>query len=240
MSAAGCGTHFLYMKILLIEDEPKTLLSLKQGLEENGFGVDIAYDGDVGSRLAKKNQYDVIITDIILPIKNGFEIAKEIRELDIQTPIIMLTALGTLDDKLEAFDLGADDYLVKPFELKELIARIKVAIKRMTIFDGLQISYKKLKFEDLELNLDTKIVKRKDLVINLTAREFNLLECLIKNQGRVMSKEELLDKVWGMDSDVTTNVVEVFMNLLRKKVDAPDFPNKIIHTMYGMGYVMKR
>ncbi len=223
------------MRILLIEDEPKTVQSLKLSLEENGFEVDIAYDGDLGSTLARKNVYDVIISDIILPHKNGYEIVKELRNLGSVTPIILLTALSSLDEKLRGFDAGADDYLVKPFELKELMARIKVVTRRT---NGVQISYKKMQFEDLELNLDSKTVIRGGKQIILTAREFGLLECLMKNQGRVMSKEELLDKVWNMDSDVTTNVVEVFMNLLRRKIDK-DYPQKLIYTIYGMGYVMK-
>ncbi len=223
------------MRILLIEDEPKTVQSLKMSLEENGFEADIAYDGDLGSTLARKNSYDVIVSDIILPHKNGYEIVKELRSNGCATPIILLTALSSLDEKLRGFDAGADDYLVKPFELKELIARIKVATRRT---NGVQISYKKMQFEDLELNLDSKTVTRGGKQIILTAREFGLLECLMKNQGRVLSKEELLDKVWNMDADVTTNVVEVFMNLLRRKIDK-DYPQKLIYTIYGMGYVMK-
>lgn len=224
------------MKILLIEDEPKTIQSLKASLEANGFDVDMAYDGEIGSLLAKKNPYDVIISDIILPYKNGFDIIREIRAAGQQTPIILLTALNTLEEKLRAFDLGADDYLVKPFELKELIARIRVAVKRQS---QVQITYRKLTFDGLELNMDTKTVVRDGKQISLTAKEFCLLECLMKNQGRVLSKEELLDKVWNMDSDVTTNVVEVFINLLRRKIDR-DFPEKLIFTIYGMGYVMKK
>ncbi|MFN3852168.1 MAG: response regulator transcription factor [Spirosomataceae bacterium] len=228
------------MKLLLIEDEPKTLLALKKGLEECGFDVDTAQDGYSGGKLALKNQYDTIITDILMPIQNGYNFIRNVREAGIITPIIMLTALGTLDDKLEAFDLGADDYLVKPFELKELIARIRVVSKRLSILDGVNIKHQTMSFDDLEINLDTKVVMRNNFPINLTAREFNLLECLIKNQGRVMSKEELLDKVWGMDSDVTENVVESFLKLLRKKIDSDKFSTKLIHTVYGMGYVMKK
>lgn len=223
------------MKILLIEDEPKTVQSLKMSLEENGFEVDIAYDGDIGFHLAKKNVYNVIVSDIILPYKNGYEIVKELRSLGSDTPIILLTALSSLDEKLKGFDLGADDYLVKPFELKELIARIRVVTRRTS---NVQITYRKLQFEDLELNLDSKSVMRGSEQIILTAKEFGLLECLMRNRGRVMSKEELLDKVWKMDADVTTNVVEVFMNLLRRKIDK-GYEQKLIYNIYGMGYVMK-
>jgi len=224
------------MKILLIEDEPKTIQSLKTSLEANGFEVDMAYDGEIGSLLAKKQPYDVIISDIILPYKNGFDIIQDVRNMGKQTPIILLTALNSLEEKLRAFDLGADDYLVKPFELKELIARIRVAIKRQS---QVHFTYRKLTFDGLELNMDTKTVVRDGKQISLTAKEFSLLECLMKNQGRVLSKEELLDKVWNMDADVTTNVVEVFMNLLRRKIDR-DFSEKLIFTIYGMGYVMKK
>ncbi|MFN4084989.1 MAG: response regulator transcription factor [Spirosomataceae bacterium] len=224
------------MKLLLIEDEPKTIQSLKTSLEANGLEVDMAYDGEIGSLLARKNEYDVIISDIILPYKNGFDIIQEVRESGKQTPIILLTALNSLEEKLRAFDLGADDYLVKPFELKELIARIRVVTKRQS---QVQFTFRKLTFEGLELNIDTKTVVRDGRQISLTAKEFSLLECLMRNQGRVLSKEELLDKVWNMDADVTTNVVEVFMNLLRRKIDR-DFPEKLIYTIYGMGYVMKK
>ncbi len=224
------------MKLLLIEDEPKTIQSLKTSLEANGLEVDMAYDGEIGSLLARKNEYDVIISDIILPYKNGFDIIQEVRESGKQTPIILLTALNSLEEKLRAFDLGADDYLVKPFELKELIARIRVVTKRQS---QVQFTFHKLTFEGLELNIDTKTVVRDGRQISLTAKEFSLLECLMRNQGRVLSKEELLDKVWNMDADVTTNVVEVFMNLLRRKIDR-DFPEKLIYTIYGMGYVMKK
>jgi len=224
------------MKLLLIEDEPKTIQSLKTSLEANGLEVDMAYDGEIGSLLARKNEYDVIISDIILPYKNGFDIIQEVRESGKQTPIILLTALNSLEEKLRAFDLGADDYLVKPFELKELIARIRVVTKRQS---QVQFTFRKLTFEGLELNIDTKTVVRDGRQISLTAKEFSLLECLLRNQGRVLSKEELLDKVWNMDADVTTNVVEVFMNLLRRKIDR-DFPEKLIYTIYGMGYVMKK
>lgn len=223
------------MKLLLIEDEPKTVQALKMSLEENGFDVDIAYDGEIGLMLAKKNVYSVIVSDIILPYRNGYDIVKELRNLGCTTPIILLTALSALDEKLKGFELGADDYLVKPFELKELIARIRVVTRRSS---DIQITYRKLQFEDLILNLDAKTVHRGDEQIVLTAREFGLLECLMRNKGRVMSKEELLDKVWKMDAEVTTNVVEVFMNLLRRKIDKGYEP-KLIYTIYGMGYVMK-
>lgn len=223
------------MKILLIEDEPKTVQSLKMSLEENGFEVDIAYDGDIGFHLARKNHYNVIVSDIILPYKNGYEIVKDLRSSGSDTPIILLTALSSLDEKLKGFDLGADDYLVKPFELKELIARIRVVTRRTS---NVQMPYRILQFEDLELNLDSKTVVRGNEQIVLTAKEFGLLECLMRNKGRVMSKEELLDKVWKMDAEVTTNVVEVFMNLLRRKIDK-GHELKLIYNIYGMGYVMK-
>lgn len=223
------------MNLLLIEDEPKTVRSLQQGLEENGYTVDIAYDGVLGLQLAKRNSYSLIISDIIIPGINGLELIKQLRETDSNTPVIMLTALGTTDDKVTGLDAGADDYLVKPFEFKELLARVRALTKR-----ALQttLTAQTLKFADLEVNLDAKTVHRSGIKIELTAREFNLLVYLIRNQGRVVSKAEIAEEVWDIDFDTGTNIIEVYVNYLRKKVDK-DFPVKLIHTQFGMGYVLK-
>ncbi|HEV7349598.1 response regulator transcription factor [Telluribacter sp.] len=223
------------MKLLLIEDEPKTLQSLKQGLEENGFEVDVAYDGLIGLQIARRNAYQLIISDIIIPGMNGVELCRELRKMGNQTPILMLTALGTTDDKVTGFDAGADDYLVKPFEFKELMARVRALTKR-----GGNISQtaQLLGFADLEVNLDAKTVHRSGVKIELTAREFNLLVYLIRNQGRVVSKAEIAEQVWEIDFDSGTNIIEVYVNYLRKKIDR-DFPTKLIHTQFGMGYVLK-
>jgi two-component system copper resistance phosphate regulon response regulator CusR len=223
------------MKLLLIEDEPKTLQSIKQGLEENGYEVDIAYDGLIGRQLARNNTYQLIISDIIIPGINGIELCREIRTWGDETPILMLTALGTTDDKVTGLDAGADDYLVKPFEFKELLARVRALTKRgTTVSHTAQL----LKFEDLEVSLDAKTVHRSGNKINLTAREFNLLVYLIRNQGRVISKVEIAEQVWDIGFDTGTNVIEVYVNYLRKKIDK-DYPVKLIHTQFGMGYVLK-
>ncbi|WP_138475138.1 response regulator [Dyadobacter bucti] len=223
------------MKLLLIEDEPKTLQSIKQGLEENGYEVDIAYDGLIGRQLAKNNTYQLIISDIIIPGINGIELCREIRTWGDETPILMLTALGTTDDKVTGLDAGADDYLVKPFEFKELLARVRALTKRgTTVSHTGQI----LRFADLEVSLDAKTVHRSGNKINLTAREFNLLVYLIRNQGRVISKVEIAEQVWDIGFDTGTNVIEVYVNYLRKKIDK-DYPVKLIHTQFGMGYVLK-
>jgi two-component system copper resistance phosphate regulon response regulator CusR len=223
------------MKLLLIEDEPKTLQSLKQGLEENGYEVDIAYDGLIGRQLAKNNIYQLIISDIIIPGINGIELCREIRTWGDETPILMLTALGTTDDKVTGLDAGADDYLVKPFEFKELLARVRALTKRSTTVSH---TGQMLRFADLEVSLDAKTVHRSGNKINLTAREFNLLVYLIRNQGRVISKVEIAEQVWDIGFDTGTNVIEVYVNYLRKKIDK-DYPVKLIHTQFGMGYVLK-
>lgn len=223
------------MKLLLIEDEPKTLQSIRQGLEENGYEVDIAYDGLIGKQLARNNAYQLIISDIIIPGINGIELCREIRSWGDETPILMLTALGTTDDKVTGLDAGADDYLVKPFEFKELLARVRALTKRgSTVSHTAQV----LRFADLEVSLDAKTVYRSGNKINLTAREFNLLVYLIRNQGRVISKVEIAEQVWDIGFDTGTNVIEVYVNYLRKKIDK-DYPVKLIHTQFGMGYVLK-
>jgi two-component system copper resistance phosphate regulon response regulator CusR len=223
------------MKLLLIEDEPKTVQSIKQGLEENGYEVDIAYDGLIGKQLAKNNVYQLIISDIIIPGINGIELCREIRKGGDETPILMLTALGSTDDKVTGLDAGADDYLVKPFEFKELLARVRALTKR-----GSSVSHTAqiLRFADLEISMDAKTVHRSGNKINLTAREFNLLVYLIRNQGRVVSKVEIAEQVWDIGFDTGTNVIEVYVNYLRKKIDK-DYPVKLIHTQFGMGYVLK-
>ncbi|MDQ1088874.1 two-component system copper resistance phosphate regulon response regulator CusR [Siphonobacter sp. BAB-5404] len=224
------------MKLLIIEDEPKTVQSVRQGLEENGFEVDIAYDGLIGKHLAKKNPYDLIVSDIIMPGLNGVELTRELRSEGVETPILLLTALGGIDEKLMGFDAGADDYLTKPFEFAELLARIRVLARRWN--GSMPIASNILRYTDLEMNLDSKTVTRGEKKIELTAREFALLEFMLRNQGKVLSKAEIAEKVWDVNFDTGTNVIEVYINLLRKKVDK-DFTTRLIHTQYGMGYVLK-
>lgn len=223
------------MKLLVVEDEPKTLQAIQQGLEESQFDVDIAYDGLIAKRLAMKNNYAAIITDVVLPGLNGFELCRQLRSEGVTTPILLLTALGESDDKISGFDAGADQYLTKPFQFAELLARVRSLTKR-----GTQVSMtaQTLRYGGIEMNLDAKTVSRDGQLIDLTAREFALLEFLMRNQGRVLSKPEIAEHVWDLNFDTGTNVVEVYINYLRKKIDK-DFPTKLIHTQFGMGYVFK-
>lgn len=222
------------MKILVIEDEPKAAAFLKQGLEEQHHEVDVAYDGQMGKRLAVKGEHDIIILDIIIPYINGLELAKEIRKTS-NVPILMLTALGSTSDKVTGFDSGADDYLVKPFEFAELVARINALTKRK---NSLMQSTNKLVVADLELNLDDKTVSRGGKKISLTTKEYQLLEYLIRNKGRVVTRQDIAKSVWDVQFDTGTNVIDVYVNFLRKKIDK-DFATKFIHTQIGMGYIFR-
>lgn len=222
-------------KILIIEDEPKVASFIKKGLEENQYLADIAFDGAIGIKMELQQDYNAVVLDINLPMINGYEVCKKIREHNPNIPILMLTALGSTEDKLTGFDSGADDYLVKPFEFRELLARIKVLLKRSTADNSLG---NVLSIADLELNIDSKIVKRNNLKIDLTAKEFTLLEYLMRNRGRVISRSELAEKIWEITFDTGTNVIDVYINFLRKKIDK-DHSNKLIHTHIGMGYVLK-
>jgi DNA-binding response OmpR family regulator len=223
------------MKILLVEDEAKTLQLIKQGLEQHNIEVDIAYDGLLGLTLAQRNPYDLLITDIILPEINGLNLCRKLRESGFETPILLLTALSTTTDIITGLDAGADDYLGKPFEFSELMARIRALTRRNK---AIAAPSNLLRVADLELNQDTKQVKRAGKEILLTAKEFNLLELLMRHPGRVISKVELAEKIWEITFDTGTNVIEVYVNFLRKKVDK-DFDKKLIHTQIGMGYVIK-
>lgn len=223
------------MKILIVEDEPKVASFIKKGLEEQSYLVEIAFDGNLGKSLALSTSYDVMILDVNLPGINGFELSKIIRENGINTPILMLTALGTTEDKLIGFESGADDYLVKPFEFRELLARIKALNKRG---HENQSGTKILKVADLELNLDEKIAVRSGNRIDLTAKEFSLLEYFIRNKGKVVSRVDIAEKVWEINFDTGTNVIDVYVNFLRKKVDK-DYEKKLINTVVGMGYILK-
>lgn len=222
------------MKILIVEDEPKVLAFLNQGLSEQGYDTEVVYDGQMGLKMAQRHTYDLILLDIIVPYINGLELCRQIKEVQPQVPIIMLTALGTTEDKLTGFDAGADDYLVKPFEFKELLARIRALLKRSS---GQVEKSNKLKAGNLELDLNKKSAFRNGLEIALTAKEFALLEYLMRHQGRVMSRAEIAEHVWEITFDTGTNVVDVYMNLLRKKIDK-DFDQKLLHTKIGMGYIL--
>ena len=223
------------MKILVVEDEPKLASFVRKGLEEQSCEVDVAFDGQVGRNMALNNLYDVIIMDINLPKMNGFDVVQSIRKEQNRTPVLMLTAMGSVDDKLTGFEAGADDYLVKPFEFRELMARLRALTKRSSDA-GMQLNV--LKVADLELDLNEKIARRGDKRIELTAKEFGLLEYLMRNRGRVVSRIDIAEKVWDIHFDTGTNVIDVYVNFLRKKIDK-DFPHKLIHTVIGMGYMLK-
>ena len=223
------------MKILLIEDETKTLHYIKKGLEENGYSIDTAEDGNAGKTLAFNHVYSLIISDIIMPGMNGRELCKQLREAKIATPILLLTALGSTDEIVEGLDSGADDYLSKPFEFKELLARIRSLTKRQgksSQEDNL------LHAADLIMDINRKLVSRAGKQIDLTAKEFLLLEYFLRNPDKVIPRAELAKNVWNVDFDTGTNMVEVYVNYLRKKIDR-DFDKKLIHTQFGMGYILK-
>jgi two-component system copper resistance phosphate regulon response regulator CusR len=223
------------MKLLLVEDEIKTAQSLQQGLSENHFETDLAYDGETGFMLAQNTAYDLIITDIIMPRVNGLEFCRRLRGSGNQTPIIMLTAMGLTSDKISGFEAGTDDYIVKPFEFVELLARIKSVLKRSTQNFAIE---KDIHCFDLTINSETKTVRRSGKAILLTAKEFALLEYFMRNKNRVISKTELAEKVWDLNFDTGTNIIEVYMSYLRNKVDK-DFDRKLIQTRVGMGYMMQ-
>jgi DNA-binding response OmpR family regulator len=218
-----------------VEDEPKVASFVKRGLEENGFSCEIASDGLMGKRMFKAGSYDLIILDLNLPYKNGIELCKEIRMSDQKVPVLMLTALGTTEDKLTGFESGADDYLVKPFEFRELLARIRSLLKRISVAEtGGNI----LTVLDLEVNLSTYEVTRNGKTIELTQKEFALLVYLLRNKGKVVSRMEIAENVWDINFDTGTNIIDVYVNFLRKKMDK-DFSPKLIHTQTGVGYILK-
>ena len=224
------------MKILLIEDEPKTVQYVKKGLEENFYEVDTAMDGQTGKSLALSNAYNLIIADVLLPKLDGREMCRELREANVETPILMLTALGTTDEIVLGFELGADDYLVKPFEFKELLVRIRALLKRQAKSPQEENI---LKFGDLMLDVNRRVVNRDGRNVVLTAKEFALLEYFLRNPGKVISRAELARNIWKVDFDTGTNMVEVYVNYLRKKIDK-GFDSRLIHTQFGMGYILKK
>lgn len=225
------------MKILLIEDEASVSSFIKRGLEEEGHIVTQAFDGVTGVKLADDSELDLIILDVIMPGMNGIEVCNILKnEKEIPTPIIMLTALGTTDDIVTGLDIGADDYLTKPFKFKELLARINALTRRRKKLEKKENEY--LQVQDLTMNLGSKEVHRNGVQIELTAREFKLLEYLLKNKNRVVSRTSILENVWEVDFDLGTNVIDVYINYLRKKIEQ-GFDSKIIKTVIGMGYIIK-
>ena len=221
--------------ILVVEDEAKVATFIKKGLQTQSFEAVIANDGEEAKTLFTSHKFDLIILDLNLPDMSGLDVCKYIRSHNSQVPILMLTALGTVADKLSGFEVGTDDYMVKPFDFMELLVRVKALLKRT---ETIQQPIEKLRIADLELDLGEKVARRGGNVFDLTAREFNLLEYLMRNNGRVVSKVDIAEKVWDINFDTGTNFVEVYINYLRNKVDKA-FPNKLIHTVVGMGYMMK-
>jgi len=224
------------VKILLVEDEAKIANALKKGLQEAGYATEVAYDGIIAKKIFFSRTFQLVVLDINLPGINGYSLCRQIRDYNQQIPIIMLTALNATDDKLEGFDAGADDYIVKPFEFKELLARIKTLLKRSN-FTGQPVGTV-LRVADLEMNLGSKEVKRGDKKISLTAKEFQLLEYFMRNRNRVLSRADIAEQVWEIDFDTQTNVIDVYINYLRNKIDKT-FDTKLIHTHIGMGYILK-
>src|SRR6185312_5036436 len=224
------------IEILIVEDVRKIADTLKFGLDEMGFKVDVAYDGKLGYHLFCAKDFDLIILDINLPGMNGYDLCKAIRSRNERIPVLMLTSMSALNDKVEGYESGADDYMVKPFEFKELVLKIRSLLKR-TLSPGVPIG-NLLKAADLEMNLDNNEVKRSGRTISLTAKEFQLLEYLLRNKNRLVSRVDIAINVWDVDFETNTNVIDVYISYLRNKVDKP-FDLKLIQTHIGMGYILK-
>ncbi len=222
------------MRILVVEDEPKVATFLKQGLEESGYEVVSAFDGPTGASLAAREEIDLVIMDVVMPGMSGVDTCKAIRDAGGRMPILLLTALGTTDDKVRGLDAGADDYLVKPFAFQELLARVRSLTRRAT---AVQEQTERLEYGGLVLDLARKEAVREGQRIPLTAKELALLELLMRNAERVLSRALISERVWDISFDTGTNVVEAYIKLLRKKVDRP-FEPKLIHTRVGFGYIL--
>ena len=223
-------------KILIVEDEFKIAKTLKLGLSENGYYSDVANDGTIGYRLFQQHHYDLVILDINLPGINGYDLCKHFRTVDSNIPIIFLTSLIGMNDKLKGYNLGADDYIVKPFEFKELLYKIKVFLKRNLSKNLPEETV--LTAGDLEMDLTSKLVIREGKSISLTAKEFQLLEYLLRNKNRIISRNDIALNVWEIDFKSNTNFIDVYINYLRNKVDKP-FKQKLIYTHVGRGYILK-
>ena len=217
--------------ILIVEDEQRLAEVLKKQFEEHGFAVEIASDGYVGKQLVEANSYNLIILDINLPLINGYDLCKEIRKTNSEIPIIMLTALGTSDNKVIGFEVGADDYVLKPFDFRELLARVNVFLRRTDTYSKTE----KLSIADLEMDLKTRVVTRANKKIDLTAKESLLLETFLKNRDHLLTREFIIEQVWSIDFDPGTNIIDVYVNYLRKKIDK-DYEPKLIRTKFGFGF----
>jgi heavy metal response regulator len=220
------------MSILLVEDEKNVASFIKKGLEEDVYAVDIAGNGPEGLSMATSNAYDLLIVDIMLPGFSGIELCKKLREKGVKVPILLLTAIDSVDSKVEGLESGADDYLTKPFAFSELLARIKALLRRASD------SVSELFLGDLRIDLLARKVFRENMEIILTQKEFSLLEYFLRNKGKVLSRTEIIENVWGYDFDPNTNIVDVHIKFLREKIDT-GFRRKLIHTIRGAGYVLK-
>jgi len=218
------------MRLLIVEDDQKLAGVLKKGLSEEGFEVSCAADGDSGLKMAQDKTFDCILLDVMLPGRDGLSVCRELREKKKTTPVIMLTVKGEVEDKVRGLEAGADDYLAKPFAFDELLARIQASIRRTT-----EYADPVLRYRDLELNPLSRLAVRAGKEFELTPKECSLLEFLLRNPGQVVAEDELLENVWGLHFDPQTNVVNVYLHHLRKKVDQ-DFEPKLIHTVPGRGY----
>ena len=221
------------MRVLIIEDEHKIANALKRVFQQEHYAVDVCYDGEEGLAMGANQPYDIMIIDLGLPKKDGLQVIKELRQQSVHTPVIVLTAKGSTSEKVAGLDAGADDYILKPFAMDEVLARVRALLRRPA---DQQTTV--LEAEDLTLNTTTYEVKRGGKVIPLTSKEFSLLEYLLRNKGRPLSKDEIIGHVWDYDADVLPNTVEVYIRYLRQKIDDP-FDKPIIHTARGFGYSVK-
>jgi DNA-binding response OmpR family regulator len=228
------------IRILIVEDDAAVASVIRKTLDEAQYEVTVAMDGNSGWDYIGRFEYDLLILDLMMPGMNGLELCKKVRQEKITTPVLMLTALGTVDNIVVGLDSGADDYLSKPFKIAELLARVRALLRRFSTAKPLTnaVTGNVLVFSDVTLNLDERNARRKEELIELTATEFRLLEYLMKNPRKVLSRMDILEKVWGYDFNINTKVVDVYINYLRKKLNDPG-GGRIIHTSVGMGYILK-
>lgn len=221
------------MRILIVEDQQKMASFIKKGLQAQGYIADISETGMGAESMVIENEYDLIILDVNLPDQNGMDTARHLRQDGQRMPILMLTALSTTKDKIHGLDSGADDYLTKPFDFDELLARVRALLRRNNKAEN-----SKLRYGDVEVDLIQRRVIRNNVEVNLTAKEFSLLEYFMRNPGRPITRIEISEHVWDVNFDTNTNIIDVYINMLRKKIDSP-FDKKMIHTMVGYGYILK-